>query len=173
MGIAEAPIQNLSADCRLGFDLACSAAMPATDGSAGDRLPLALTPSLFGNRLALDGNGFGHAVVSDAMGFEQPFVILPDQLLAALIDVIPASAAADAEEMTDRDCHVAAAVNGKVPARAVLRDQRSDEPLITAMDGTVAEVAHNANRCRRRLRILKDWSAPVVAEEDRHGSTTP
>jgi hypothetical protein len=75
--------------------------------------------------------------------------------------------------MTDRDCHVATAVNGQTSTRAVLRDQRTDEALITAMDGTVAGVARHADRCWSRLRILQDRSAPVITKEDGHGSTTP
>ena len=80
----------------------------------------------------------------------------------------PTSAAADAEEMTDRDCHVAAAVNRQVSTRTVLRDQQTDEALVTAVDGTVAEVARHAERCWCRLCILQDRSAPVLTEEDRH-----
>ena len=98
---------------------------------------------MFGDRLALNGDGFGHAVVSDSVGFSS-LVVPPDQLLAALVDVTPTRAAADAEEMTDRDCHVAAAVNRQVSTRIVLRDQRTDEALVTAVDGTVAQVARHA-----------------------------
>ena len=81
------------------------------------------------------------------MDFEKPGIVPANQLLATVVDVVPACAAANAEEMTDRDCHVAAAVNRKVSTRAVLRDQRTDEALITPMDGTVAEVTHHADRC--------------------------
>jgi hypothetical protein len=48
------------------------------------------------------------------MEFEKSRLILAYELLAPFVDVVPASAAADAEEMNDRDCHVAAAMNGQV-----------------------------------------------------------
>jgi hypothetical protein len=70
--------------------------------------------------------------------------------------------------MTNRRCHVAAAVNGQISAWAVLCDQRTDEALITVVDWTVAEIASHADRRWRRLRILEDRSAPVVTEKDRH-----
>jgi hypothetical protein len=77
--------------------------------------------------------------------FENPSIVPARQLLAALVDVLPAGAAADAEEMTDRDCHVATAVNGQVSGRPVFCDQRSDEPLITATDGTFTLIARRAD----------------------------
>lgn len=107
------------------------------------------------------------------MDFEGPGIVPAHQLLTSLVNVIPARAAADTERMTDRRCHVAPAVNRQVSARAVLRDQRTDEALITAMYGAVAEVARYANRCWCRVSELQDRSAPMITEEDGHGSTTP
>ena len=81
------------------------------------------------------------------MDFEQSLFISAYQFLATFVDVIPAGATADTEEVADRRCHVAAAVNWKITARAALRDQRADEALITMLDGKVAEIADHAQRC--------------------------
>jgi hypothetical protein len=59
-------------------------------------------------------------------------------------------------------------VNGKIAAWAVLCDQWTDETLVTAVNGTIAEVADHAHRCWRRPRKVKDRGIPTLAEEDRH-----
>jgi hypothetical protein len=52
----------------------------------------------------------GLAAGSSGLGVRA--IVPAHQLLAALVDVLPTGAAADAEEMTDRDCPVATSVNG-------------------------------------------------------------
>ena len=66
--------------------------------------------------------------------------------------------------ITLRDCHVAAAVNGQISTRAVLRDQRTDEALITAMDRTITEIARHADRCWRAYSRIgaPQWSPKKI-----------
>jgi hypothetical protein len=100
-------------------------------------------------------------------GLQQSLVVPPDQLLAPLEDVVPAGTAADAEEVSDRGCHVAAAVNRKFPPRAV-SVINSDEPLITATDGTFTLIARHADWGGRLLCVINDRDVPSLAEEDGH-----
>jgi hypothetical protein len=140
--------------------------MKSADCSPEDRLVLALFSSA-SCRLALN-DWDAHGLAAGSSGLSVPAIVPAHQLLAALVDVLPAGAAADAEEMTDRDCHVATAVNGQVSGRPVFCDQRSDEPLITATDRDV----HTDSKARRLggcvLCVINDRDVPSFAEEVGH-----
>jgi hypothetical protein len=58
--------------------------------------------------------------------------------------------------MADRDRHVAAAVNGKIPAWTVLCDQWTDEALITFLNGAFTLIARHADWGGRLLCVIND-----------------
>jgi hypothetical protein len=100
------------------------------------------------------------------MDFEESGLIPAYELLATCVDVVPTSAAADAEEVTDGGRHVAAAMNSKIPGRAILGDQRADEPLIVFLDGLFTLIARHPD-WRGRLGMINDWGIPSFTEEGR------
>jgi hypothetical protein len=70
--------------------------------------------------------------------------------------------------MADRDRHVTAAVNGKIPAWTVLCDQWTDEVLITFLNGAFTLIARHADWGGRLLCVINDRGIPSLAEEDGH-----
>jgi hypothetical protein len=70
--------------------------------------------------------------------------------------------------MADRDRHVTAAANGKVPAWAALCDQWTDEALIVFLDRAFTLVARHSDWGGRFPCMINDRGIPSFAEDDPH-----
>jgi hypothetical protein len=102
------------------------------------------------------------------MGFEETGFAPSHKFLAAFIDVVPASAAIDAEKVTDRGCHVAAAMDSEIFRKPLLCDQWTEETLIVFLDGPFTLIARHTEWGGRLVCVINDRGIPSFAKKDRH-----